>query len=192
MSQKEIPKFAPRVAYGLWNSPTWPLVSTCRFELLLVNPHANIVSVYGICTDHPDRQLRIIMKRCLKSVAELVKLAADKVRRFSLLCQCSRTVCLQVDSPVAQLEVRCYLRKINRSARSTLRAVTCRVCGFVSHCTAVCVSPFAWPRVRVVYFCPLCWTSCSKCVRVLITFTLLVSCTVTFGPPTCCWYQTTP
>ena len=53
-----------------------PLLALCcvrSFELVLVNPHENIVSVYGICTDAPDGNLRIVMRLCVKSVWDLLQ-----------------------------------------------------------------------------------------------------------------------
>ena len=50
-----------------------PLCSLHSFELVLVNPHENIVSVYGICTDAPDGNLRIVMRLCVKSVWDLLQ-----------------------------------------------------------------------------------------------------------------------
>jgi hypothetical protein len=43
------------------------------FELVLVKPHENIVSVYGICTDAPDGNLRLVMRLCVKSVWDLLQ-----------------------------------------------------------------------------------------------------------------------
>ena len=53
-----------------------PLLALCcvrSFELVLVNPHENIVSVYGICTDAPDGNLRLVMRLCVKSVWDLLQ-----------------------------------------------------------------------------------------------------------------------
>jgi hypothetical protein len=36
------------------------------YERLLVNPHDNILPVYGICTDAPDGKVRIVMRFCEK------------------------------------------------------------------------------------------------------------------------------
>jgi hypothetical protein len=50
-----------------------PLCCVRSFELVLVNPHENIVSVYGICTDAPDGNLRLVMRLCVKSVWDLLQ-----------------------------------------------------------------------------------------------------------------------
>ena len=46
------------------------------FELLLLNPHKNVMVLYGICTDFPhgkpDGRLRLVMERCVKSVFDLL------------------------------------------------------------------------------------------------------------------------
>ncbi len=42
------------------------------FEALCPYPHKNIVTAYGICTDAPDGQLRIVMELCTKSVWQLL------------------------------------------------------------------------------------------------------------------------
>ena len=55
------------------------------FELVLVNPHENIVSVYGICADAPDGKLRIVMHRCVKSVWDLLQQHKPKVSAEQLL-----------------------------------------------------------------------------------------------------------
>jgi hypothetical protein len=36
------------------------------YELLLSNPHENIVPVYAICTDAPDGKVRLVMRFCEK------------------------------------------------------------------------------------------------------------------------------
>jgi len=36
------------------------------YELLKDNPHDNILPVYGICTDAPDRKVRLVMRYCEK------------------------------------------------------------------------------------------------------------------------------
>jgi hypothetical protein len=36
------------------------------YELLLTNPHDNILPVYGICTDAPDAKTRLVMRFCEK------------------------------------------------------------------------------------------------------------------------------
>jgi hypothetical protein len=49
---------------------------TGSFELLLLNPHKNVMVLYGICTDFPhgkpDGRLRLVMERCVKSVFDLL------------------------------------------------------------------------------------------------------------------------
>jgi hypothetical protein len=50
------------------------------FEALCPYPHKNIVTVYGICTDAPDGQLRIVMELCVKSVWQLLDEEQEKVR----------------------------------------------------------------------------------------------------------------
>lgn len=46
------------------------------FELLLLNPHKNVMVLYGICTDFPhgkpDGRLRLVMERYVKSVFDLL------------------------------------------------------------------------------------------------------------------------
>ncbi len=51
------------------------------YELLLANPHENIVPVYGICTDGPGDQVRLVMKYCEKGSLDnfLAKQAKPKV-----------------------------------------------------------------------------------------------------------------
>ncbi len=59
-----------------------PLLALCcvrSFELVLVNPHENIVSVYGICTDAPDGNLRLVMRLCVKSVWDLLQQHRSRV-----------------------------------------------------------------------------------------------------------------
>jgi hypothetical protein len=58
------------------SAPYFLLPALCplhSFELVLVSPHENIVSVYGICTDAPDSSLRIVMRLCVKSVWDLLQ-----------------------------------------------------------------------------------------------------------------------
>ena len=65
--------------------PCAPLYS---FELVLVNPHENIVSVYGICTDAPDGNLRLVMRLCVKSVWDLLQQHRPRVSH-PLLGRCT-------------------------------------------------------------------------------------------------------
>jgi hypothetical protein len=66
------------------------------FELVLVNPHENIVSVYGICTDAPDGNLRIVMRLCVKSVRDLLQQHRPRVSHphwsHSLLGRFTRSI----------------------------------------------------------------------------------------------------
>ncbi len=41
-----------------------------HFELLLLDPHTNILPVYGICKDAPDGKVRLVMKYCEKGSLE--------------------------------------------------------------------------------------------------------------------------
>ncbi len=36
------------------------------YDKLLLHPHDNILPVYGICTDAPDKKVRLVMKYCEK------------------------------------------------------------------------------------------------------------------------------
>jgi serine/threonine protein kinase len=36
------------------------------YDKLLLHPHDNILPVYGICVDAPDRKVRLVMKYCEK------------------------------------------------------------------------------------------------------------------------------
>ncbi len=36
------------------------------YDKLLLHPHENILTVYGICTDAPDGKVRLVMKYCEK------------------------------------------------------------------------------------------------------------------------------
>ncbi len=36
------------------------------YDKLLLHPHENILTVYGICTDAPDGKVRLVMKLCEK------------------------------------------------------------------------------------------------------------------------------
>jgi hypothetical protein len=64
------------------------LCCVCSFELVLVNPHENIVSVYGICTDAPDGNLRLVMRLCVKSVWDLLQQHRPRVSH-PLLGRCT-------------------------------------------------------------------------------------------------------
>jgi hypothetical protein len=58
------------------------------FELLLLNPHKNVMVLYGICTDFPhgkpDGRLRLVMERCVKSVFDLLVEQRIEVRLAGL------------------------------------------------------------------------------------------------------------
>jgi serine/threonine protein kinase len=58
------------------------------YEVLLGNPHDNIVPVYGICTDAADGKARIVMKFCEKGSLDdyLVGVAKHEV---GLGCVCA-------------------------------------------------------------------------------------------------------
>ncbi len=36
------------------------------YDKLLLHPHENVLTVYGICTDAPDGKVRLVMKYCEK------------------------------------------------------------------------------------------------------------------------------
>jgi serine/threonine protein kinase len=50
------------------------------FEALSPYPHPNVVTAYGVCTDAPDGQLRIVMELCVKSLWDLLDEQKPKVR----------------------------------------------------------------------------------------------------------------
>jgi hypothetical protein len=50
------------------------------FEALCPYPHKNIVTAYGVCTDAPDGQLRVVMELCVKSLWDLLQEQKGKVR----------------------------------------------------------------------------------------------------------------
>jgi hypothetical protein len=36
------------------------------YDKLLLHPHENILTVYGMCSDAPDGKVRLVMKYCVK------------------------------------------------------------------------------------------------------------------------------
>jgi hypothetical protein len=49
-------------------------------DLLLLEPHPNIVTVFGLCVDHPDKRVRLVMQVCEKgSLDNLLKCAQPEV-----------------------------------------------------------------------------------------------------------------
>ena len=89
-----------------------PLLALCcvrSFELVLVNPHENIVSVYGICTDAPDGNLRLVMRLCVKSVWDLLQQHRPRVSHHSwaglhwrpLRCSFATRGCLMAPSSLS-------------------------------------------------------------------------------------------
>jgi hypothetical protein len=64
------------------------------YEKLLTNPHENILPVYGICADAPDRKMRLVMKYCEKGSLDshLAKRAKPEVSvtpgGWNAVCRC--------------------------------------------------------------------------------------------------------
>jgi serine/threonine protein kinase len=51
------------------------------------HPHPHITPLYGVCTDHQDGQLRLVMRRAVCSLEELLKEARGQVGGWMLLFQ---------------------------------------------------------------------------------------------------------